>query len=291
MAVAQSAQKEVRSLSGGVGVDVDELEEQATATIPRAPTARATTSRVLMVVPLGDKVAGLGASAQIPCGQTGEPPRAFNPDPLVPPRPDGDAVSRPPGRLDCRQMSSHGLASLASVAGLAAAILLAPACSSSSSPASGPPAPTGVTVMFDASADLKSPDHFFDFPWPSDLRLSSPGTPDLTGMANPTAERRCFGACAPSPSSAAAFPWSRSHGSASRRTSRRTPPPTPSPRRPRRPSCSRRRPEVADARQAPARRSPRPSRPTPTSRRASSPWASAPGDRARAGARSTRTSS
>jgi hypothetical protein len=73
-----------------------------------------------------------------------------------------------------------------SLAWLAAALALSPACSSSSSPPSGPAAPTGVTVMFDATADLQSPDHFFDFPWPSDLRLSSSGTPDLTGLPNPT---------------------------------------------------------------------------------------------------------
>lgn len=64
----------------------------------------------------------------------------------------------------------------------AAAVL--PGCSSSSS--TGPAASTGVTVVFDASADLGSPDHFFDFPWPSDLRLSSSGTPDLRGLPNPT---------------------------------------------------------------------------------------------------------
>jgi len=40
--------------------------------------------------------------------------------------------------------------------------------------------------MFDSTADLTSPDHFFDFPWPSDLRLSSTGTPVLTGLPNPT---------------------------------------------------------------------------------------------------------
>jgi hypothetical protein len=41
-------------------------------------------------------------------------------------------------------------------------------------------------VLFDASADFTDPAHFFDFPWPSDLRLTSSGTPDLTGIANPT---------------------------------------------------------------------------------------------------------
>jgi len=68
------------------------------------------------------------------------------------------------------------------------ALALAPGCSSSSSGSSAPDAqaPTGVTVMFDASADFTSPDHFFDFPWPSDLRLSASGTPVLAGVPNPT---------------------------------------------------------------------------------------------------------
>jgi len=56
-------------------------------------------------------------------------------------------------------------------------------CSSSSASPSGP---TGTTVLFDASADFTSSDHFFDFPWPSDLRLTAAGTPDLSGVANPT---------------------------------------------------------------------------------------------------------
>lgn len=60
------------------------------------------------------------------------------------------------------------------------------ACSSSSSSSPPDAGPTGTTVMFDASADFTSPDHFFDFPWPSDLRLSAAGTPDLTGIPNPT---------------------------------------------------------------------------------------------------------
>lgn len=80
-------------------------------------------------------------------------------------------------------MSPRGLASLASLVG---AVALAPACSSSSQAGPAGPPSGGVTVMFDATADLTSPDHFFDFPWPSDLRLSSTGTPDLTGLPNPT---------------------------------------------------------------------------------------------------------
>ena len=62
-------------------------------------------------------------------------------------------------------------------------------CSSSSSSAppvkKTPPLPTGATVMFDSTADFASTAHFFDFPWPSDLRLSSAGTPDVRGIANP----------------------------------------------------------------------------------------------------------
>lgn len=55
-------------------------------------------------------------------------------------------------------------------------------CSSSSS--SGPSAASGTVVMFDASADFSSQGHFFDFPWPSDTRLSPQGTPDLRGIPN-----------------------------------------------------------------------------------------------------------
>jgi hypothetical protein len=69
------------------------------------------------------------------------------------------------------------------------ALSLALACSKSgSSPAPAPPdasAPGGVTVVMNLAADLDSPAHFFDYPWPSDLRLASNGTPDLVGMPNP----------------------------------------------------------------------------------------------------------
>ncbi len=58
------------------------------------------------------------------------------------------------------------------------------ACGSSSS--GGASASSGAVAMFDASADLQSSDHFFDFPYPSDLRLTASGAPDLTGIANPT---------------------------------------------------------------------------------------------------------
>jgi hypothetical protein len=73
-------------------------------------------------------------------------------------------------------------------AAVSLALVFITGCSSSSSPVTKPPAktlPTGVTVLFDAKADFASTAHFFDFPWPSDLRLSSSGTPDLRGIANP----------------------------------------------------------------------------------------------------------
>ena len=58
------------------------------------------------------------------------------------------------------------------------------ACGSSSS--GGGSTASGTVAVFDASADLQSSDHFFDFPYPSDLRLTASGAPDLTGIANPT---------------------------------------------------------------------------------------------------------
>jgi hypothetical protein len=38
----------------------------------------------------------------------------------------------------------------------------------------------------DLSADLTSQNHFYDFPYPSDLRLTAQGTPDLTGLPFPS---------------------------------------------------------------------------------------------------------
>lgn len=39
-------------------------------------------------------------------------------------------------------------------------------------------------AVMDLGADLSQPAHFFDFPYPSDLRLSAKGTPDLRGFPN-----------------------------------------------------------------------------------------------------------
>lgn len=43
----------------------------------------------------------------------------------------------------------------------------------------------GTIVHFDLSADLDSADHFYDFPWPSDLRLTDAGTPAMTHIPSP----------------------------------------------------------------------------------------------------------
>jgi hypothetical protein len=58
------------------------------------------------------------------------------------------------------------------------AILGACACGSSS----GEP---GVSVYFDLGGDLSAPDRFFDHPFPSDLRLTAEGAPDVTYLPNP----------------------------------------------------------------------------------------------------------
>ena len=59
--------------------------------------------------------------------------------------------------------------------GLAILPILASGCSKSAEPATGSasPASGGTVVVMNSSADLESPAHFFDFPWPSDLRLSA----------------------------------------------------------------------------------------------------------------------
>lgn len=45
--------------------------------------------------------------------------------------------------------------------------------------------PPSTVVSFDLAADLKSPEHFFDFPYPSDLRLTPGGAPELSGVPDP----------------------------------------------------------------------------------------------------------
>jgi hypothetical protein len=63
---------------------------------------------------------------------------------------------------------------------LACAFVVA-ACSSSSSAPSSPAA----TTKFDAAARFDAPGAFFDFPYPSDLRLTAQGTPDVAGFPDP----------------------------------------------------------------------------------------------------------
>ena len=48
----------------------------------------------------------------------------------------------------------------------------------------------GTRVSLDFSADLGSPEHFYDAPYPSDLRLSPAGTPDLSGLPIPSAAEK-----------------------------------------------------------------------------------------------------
>jgi hypothetical protein len=43
----------------------------------------------------------------------------------------------------------------------------------------------GTIVSFDLTADLTQQAHFYDFPYPSDLRLNATGGPDMTGFLNP----------------------------------------------------------------------------------------------------------
>lgn len=67
--------------------------------------------------------------------------------------------------------------------------LLAPGCGSSSGGtggAGGGGSSGSATASFDLGADLTSPDHFYDLPYPSDLRLTAQGTPDLTGLPYPS---------------------------------------------------------------------------------------------------------
>ena len=61
------------------------------------------------------------------------------------------------------------------------AAVLVPACSSSSSD----PSAKAVTVAFDPEASFAAENAFFDFPYPSDLRLTPQGTPDVAAFPDP----------------------------------------------------------------------------------------------------------
>lgn len=82
-----------------------------------------------------------------------------------------------------RKLASLALASCL----LSAASCLLSACGSDDAgAAAGAPPATGTVTAFDLGADLASPEHFFDAPYPSDLRLTADGTPDLRGMPHPS---------------------------------------------------------------------------------------------------------
>ncbi len=44
---------------------------------------------------------------------------------------------------------------------------------------------SGTVALFDATANLATPEHFFDMPFPSDARKTAAGAPDFTGVGNP----------------------------------------------------------------------------------------------------------
>ncbi len=45
--------------------------------------------------------------------------------------------------------------------------------------------PVATQIVFDLTANLHDPDHFFDVPYPNDLRVDANGHPDLAGFPNP----------------------------------------------------------------------------------------------------------
>ncbi|MEO7329209.1 MAG: hypothetical protein ABI193_11565 [Minicystis sp.] len=77
---------------------------------------------------------------------------------------------------------------------LLASLLVCASSSCSSSPPGGSGGDAGVEVgtkaSLDFSADLGNPDHFYDAPYPSDLRLTPAGTPDLSGLPIPSAAEK-----------------------------------------------------------------------------------------------------
>jgi fermentation-respiration switch protein FrsA (DUF1100 family) len=63
------------------------------------------------------------------------------------------------------------------------------ACSSNPAPSTdagtdtaSPDVNVSASLLFDLSADLANREHFYDFPYPSDLRLNAAGAPDLRGL-------------------------------------------------------------------------------------------------------------
>ncbi|RZO52743.1 MAG: hypothetical protein EVA89_31050 [Sandaracinaceae bacterium] len=61
----------------------------------------------------------------------------------------------------------------------------APDAAVDAGPDAGPPVASSSAVRFSLDGDVDTQETFFSFPFPSDLRLSADGTPDLTGYPNP----------------------------------------------------------------------------------------------------------
>ena len=76
---------------------------------------------------------------------------------------------------------------LSNVSALTLVLLTLAGCgeeSDSTAPAPPPVAIAGTSVAFDLDADLQQPEHYYDFPTTSDLRLTAAGTPDVSGFPN-----------------------------------------------------------------------------------------------------------
>jgi hypothetical protein len=80
-------------------------------------------------------------------------------------------------------MSGRSLAFPLLLALLLPSVALAPACSSDDT--SGTSGTGGATVAFDPEAQFGAENAFFDFPYPSDLRLTPEGTPDVAAFPDP----------------------------------------------------------------------------------------------------------
>jgi len=69
---------------------------------------------------------------------------------------------------------------------LATLVSLSVGCGDDTSTTTGGPPDTSVKLVFDLKADLHDGAHFYDAPYPSDLRVDASGHPDLAGFPNPS---------------------------------------------------------------------------------------------------------
>lgn len=88
---------------------------------------------------------------------------------------DVKCYALPAMRLHLRSPALVGLSALL------LAVVAGPACSGDE----GSPKPPAATVAFDPDAKVDAEGAFFDFPYPSDLRLTSDGAPDLGSFPDP----------------------------------------------------------------------------------------------------------